>query len=218
MPRPSGVRARRATSLLTAVLLATFTLACAGLGAATSPSGIPVTGPSACDLIVAQDPAIFSSYFERVCAEPQFEVAFQMWGFGNFTYGSVSGDGFQDLEYGFYWEAPCSNQSWRALGSHCGEQEYWLGNITEGTVSGPFFVESPPVCACGVALAHSEAAAALPPPYPVIGGLLAGLALGGLAFSRYRRKPRSDVAFRPKRSRFRSMDRADDASDRDERQ
>lgn len=193
MRQPPRSSIRRGTVFFIGFILLIPSLTSSAGPAATSESQSHPLGTSACATVLAQMPTVNSSLFQKVCTEPSFAAALQMWGVANFTFGSASSAGYETLYYGFFWSAPCSNPN--STGSVCSEQEYWTGNVTTQTVTGPFFKETPFICMCGAVLARP------PPSPPTVAlltwvpalGLLAGAALAIGVSIRRRRRPPSPV-------------------------
>ncbi|MGC2289075.1 MAG: hypothetical protein WA688_04380 [Thermoplasmata archaeon] len=144
-------RGREFHWLLVALLVA-LVLSVGGAGRpTTSPLGlhssVQVPVPAACQAILAQDPAASSTLFLAVCGEPTFAQALEERGVANFTLGTAYTSEGTQYQYGFYWTGSCPVYALALAFGPCSYQEWWVGNVSTGNVSGPFLHEGPTICA-----------------------------------------------------------------------
>jgi hypothetical protein len=200
---------RAAVATLVMVVLLTTGLALSSVPARPSPVGSDVLGvsgsagpaggspsaeSSACSAVLADNPEANSSLFQEACNEPAFQSAVEEWGTSNFTYGVGVSHGFRALYYTFAGQVACQNAS---DGTQCEEQEWWVGNETTNSVSGPFYSQYPETCLCREQPAPSPGQSAPPVWWIVVAaGFFAGALAVGYAL-RGRSKMDRDPASEP---------------------
>lgn len=177
MKNPSGFSMCAGVLVLVGVVALVTALAPCGSPGAWAGSGSAPGVTSACATIIVQSPAVNSSLFQKVCSEPSFQSAFELWGASNFSFGNEGGG---TVPFAWFWQfawvAPCTNDSFGT--QNCMFQEYWLGSPTTGGVSGPFVMQYPEVCFCGGLVKHPAPASPFPGGLPSIAlgsGLLVGV-------------------------------------------
>jgi len=145
------------------------------------PVGIPAsipsgTSPKACSAIEAAFAGLNQTLFPTLCVRAAFGIAFERWGAANFSWGE-NGSMFPVYTFAFEYEQPCRNSSNGPPSSYCADTEFWLGNVTSATISGPFYTESPESVICLCQLYGSPPPSS--PPWGGLGALVIGVALVG---------------------------------------
>jgi hypothetical protein len=81
--------------------------------------------------------------FQDVCHTPQFYTLYEVLGIYDFTWGySESAGSLAMVTFSFEWVSNCSNSTTGFTG-RCGNQEYWIGNVTTNTTRGPYVTQTP---------------------------------------------------------------------------
>jgi hypothetical protein len=103
---------------------------------------------SACDVLNATyngtalpDYASVSGMFQRICKSTQFVALYQRFGEIGFVIGyAMVGGSYQSVSYTYEWTANCTNSSFSPT-TTCVYQQYWVGNLSNNQVAGPYIAQ-----------------------------------------------------------------------------
>lgn len=118
--------------------------------------------------------------FRVVCGIPEFLSLLREWGVANFSFGwmgvgpNPAEEVVTNYTYGVTWVSACTDPAYMGSFRSCTHEEYWVGNVTTETVTGPFLTES------GTTYMGPEVPSPLPTLLYVLVALCAGTILGGL--------------------------------------
>lgn len=117
-----------------------------GLSSSDSPQVLTssnVTSSALCAQLEARDPGMDLAFFSEICHERQFVSAFAHWNQTQFVGQSEAGQSGQLVDYVYIvgGEAACGNRSSGPPSAICDEQITWLGNVSTGVLTGPFYSE-----------------------------------------------------------------------------
>lgn len=118
-------------------------------GTSTAATHLPSSNSTSCGLLTSQSipRAVYqnvTTMFSEVCQSPQFVSLIIAWGPGNFTMGYATVNGsLTAVAFTVNWASGC-DQSYFGQGAvECTYTEYWLGTISNDSITGPYIEEHP---------------------------------------------------------------------------